>query len=49
MLPRLLAALMILGMLGTLPACNTIEGVGKDIERGGDKLQDKARDTQRKM
>lgn len=25
-----------------LAACNTIEGMGKDIERGGEKLQDKA-------
>lgn len=27
------------GML-ILAACNTIEGVGKDIERGGEKIQD---------
>ncbi len=25
-----------------LAACNTVEGVGKDIERGGEKLQDAA-------
>ncbi len=25
-----------------LAACNTIEGVGKDLERGGEKLRDTA-------
>ncbi|MDP1662967.1 MAG: entericidin A/B family lipoprotein [Phycisphaerales bacterium] len=25
-----------------LAACNTVEGAGKDIERGGEKLQDAA-------
>lgn len=25
-----------------LAGCNTMAGVGKDIERGGEKLQDKA-------
>ena len=25
-----------------LAACNTMQGVGKDIERGGEKLQDSA-------
>lgn len=24
-------------------ACNTVEGVGKDLERGGEKLQDSAK------
>lgn len=26
----------------TSAACNTVEGVGEDIERGGEKLQDAA-------
>lgn len=26
-----------------LPACNTIEGAGRDIERGGEHLQDAAK------
>jgi entericidin B len=33
----------------TLAGCNTIAGAGRDIERGGEKLQDTAHDTQRKM
>ena len=32
-----------------LSACNTIEGAGKDIERGGEKVQDTAQDAKRKM
>jgi len=33
----------------SLTACNTMEGAGKDIERGGEKLQDTAKDTKKKM
>lgn len=33
----------------TLSACNTIQGAGKDIERGGEKVQDAAAKTKEKM
>jgi predicted small secreted protein len=49
---KLLTVLMALALLGPLSAisgCNTVAGAGKDIERGGDKIQDGARDVQRKM
>jgi len=49
MVTKILATLMMLGMLGTLSACNTVAGAGKDIERAGDKIHDTARDTQQKM
>jgi len=49
MFQRLLATLMLLGMLGTIAGCNTIQGMGKDIERGGEATQDAAKDVQRKM
>ena len=42
MFKRILATLMLLGMLGTIAGCNTMQGVGRDIERGGEKIQDKA-------
>ena len=42
-------ALLALLMLGSLAGCNTIEGAGKDIERGGEKLQGSAKDTREKM
>ena len=32
--------------LTLLSACNTVEGVGRDIERAGDAIQDEADDTQ---
>lgn len=40
MLKRVLA---LLAVLGVLAGCNTMEGAGKDIERGGENLQDSAR------
>ena len=42
MLQRFLATLMLLGMLGAIAGCNTMHGLGHDIERGGEKIQDKA-------
>lgn len=32
-----------------LAGCNMIAGAGKDIQAGGEKVQDTARDVQRKM
>ncbi|WP_416136136.1 entericidin A/B family lipoprotein [Aquabacterium sp. A7-Y] len=43
----LLSAL--LAAMFTLGACNTVQGVGEDVERGGEKLQDAAQDTKKKM
>ena len=34
---------------GMLTGCNTIEGAGKDMERGGEKVQDTAKDVKQKM
>jgi entericidin B len=42
MIKRILATLMLLGMLGAIAGCNTMQGLGQDIERGGEKIQDKA-------
>ena len=38
---KLIALLMALATLA-LAGCNTMSGVGKDLERGGEKIQDKA-------
>lgn len=32
-----------------LSGCNTVAGAGKDMERGGEKVQDTAKDVQKKM
>lgn len=38
-----LMMLLLLGMFAvTLTACNTVEGVGEDIEAGGEAIQDAA-------
>ena len=42
MFTKILATLMLLGMLGAIAGCNTMHGLGEDIERGGEKMQDKA-------
>ena len=42
MFKRILATLMLLGMLGAIAGCNTMQGFGQDVERTGEKIQDKA-------
>jgi entericidin B len=42
-----IVALLLLGV--ALSGCNTMAGMGRDIERGGEELQGEARETQRKM
>ena len=37
---KLLAGLLAVAFI--LSGCNTIQGAGKDMERGGEKIQDKA-------
>jgi len=49
MAKRILSALILLGMLGATAGCNTIEGVGKDIERGGEATQQTAKDEKKSM
>jgi predicted small secreted protein len=49
---KILMLLIMFGMfgtLGTLSGCNTVAGAGKDVQRGGEAIQDTAQDVQRKM
>lgn len=41
-----LSALLLLALfsVGSLSACNTMKGAGQDIEKAGDKIEDKAED-----
>ena len=52
-MPRtILTMLMMVGLCGTLSTlsgCNTVAGAGKDIQRGGEAVQDAAKDVQKKM
>lgn len=39
---KIISILSILMFSISLSACNTMKGVGKDVERGGEKVQDAA-------
>lgn len=39
---KLFVITLLAGFVGTLAACNTMEGAGRDIEAGGDAIQDAA-------
>ena len=41
------AASFLLGLFATLAGCNTMEGVGRDVERGGEKIQKEATEHKR--
>lgn len=56
MAKSILAVLMMISALGTLgtvavtvAGCNTVAGAGKDVEHGGAKIQEEAKETQKKM
>lgn len=42
-------AVLVMLIMGFLAGCNTMQGMGKDIERGGEKMQGSAKDTKEKM
>lgn len=39
---QLLATLFLVSTIATLTGCNTMEGAGKDIEKGGKAIKDEA-------
>ena len=39
-----LASALLAGLFGTLSGCNTIEGVGKDVQAGGKEIKEEARE-----
>lgn len=45
---KLISILSILMFSMSLSACNTMKGFGKDVERGGEKVQGAAERTQNK-
>jgi entericidin B len=46
---KLITLLGMLAFAASLSACNTFKGMGQDVERGGEKVQDAAGSTQKKM
>ena len=49
MFKTILAVLVLIGVLGSAAGCNTVNGMGQDIERAGAATSDTARDVGRKM
>jgi entericidin B len=49
MFRKLVYAFALLATALALSACNTIAGAGKDVEKGGQKLQEESKEVQRKM
>ena len=43
---KLTAVFALMFTVITMAGCNTFSGMGKDIERGGEKIQNKAHDVQ---
>ena len=42
-------AILMLALLGTNVACNTVHGLGQDVERAGEKTQDAANAVKKKL
>ena len=40
---KIVTALLVVAALGAVSACNTMQGIGKDIERGGQAIEKAAR------
>ena len=47
MLKRIAALLALSGIALGLAACNTVEGAGKDIQKGGEKIKEEARENKK--
>lgn len=44
-----IASFTLIGFLLALSACNTVSGMGEDLQTGGAAVTDTAKDTQRQM
>lgn len=42
---RTLSVATLLGVIGTLSACHTVEGVGKDVQEVGEEVEEVAEDA----
>jgi predicted small secreted protein len=46
---RLFQMACVAGLLGLVAACNTVDGMGQDLQSGGDAISDTAQETERDM
>lgn len=49
MIRRIVGLLLATLFLGTLAGCNTVEGMGKDIQQGGKVIKEEAREIKNKL
>lgn len=49
MIRKIVSVLMLAGVLGSITGCNTVDGMGKDLERAGTATSDTAQDVKKKM
>jgi entericidin B len=49
MLRKLIYGLAALATALSLSACNTVNGMGKDVEKGGQKIQEESKEVEHKM
>ena len=49
MLRKLIYGLAALATALALSACNTMTGMGKDVEKGGQKIQEESKEVQQKL
>ena len=47
MFKKIFAILLMVGFVGAVAGCNTMHGLGQDIEQGGDNLKNKADEVKR--
>jgi entericidin B len=49
MLRKIMILILLLGYMGAMTACNTFEGAGKDVESGGQHVQDAAKTVKKQL
>ena len=49
MLKKLIYVFAALATALALSGCNTMEGVGKDVQKGGQKIQEESKEVEHKM
>lgn len=46
---RVLVAIVSASLLGAISGCNTVEGLGKDIQQGGNAIKREAQEVKKKL
>ena len=49
MIKKIISIAAVISIFSVLSACNTFEGMGKDVQKGGEKVEETAKDVKEKM